>query len=627
MTHLKIEQNNGAIEEVSSAVIDKLYDIVNSGTLDNTSNLIGRLHTSATYQDYIDYLEDAFKVNGVKQLIIDATKKYISFADPLVESICRSNCGDGVGCTQQDLYNINSLSGDGFSNSNITSFNEFQYFNPAIVAQTNLFLNCSSLTEITLPVGTTSIGKNAFYGCISLDNIDLSSCTTIGQESFKGCTSLTEVDFNHNDVSTSFNSFCDCTGLTTIKNAENISTFGSAVFQGCTSLRTVTLKETANISNQAFHSCSNLEYVNGIKFGKDFSGELYNTFYNCTSLKCIDFDFSSTAYYDGTFYNCSSLQDLTTNDPTQINTGEQTYTFLGDRIRGGMFYECSQLQNKSFVFPNLTTITQYNTFYNCGAKSFSAPLLAQLGTRTFQSSKFQTINIPNVTSITEQTFINCTSLTSIDLSSNVTTIGQEAFKGCTALTTIGNLSNCTYIGRGAFQDCSNLDITDWDLSNVTTLGQFSFYNCAKLKGTLNLSGVTTLNAVANQLFYGCVLLEKIILGTMSNIMTSRLGVDKGTFYQCNSLKVVDINQLDSITFSNVILIDNNVFEALIIRNTTTIPSITLGQGTSTALWSKLTSSSNAKIYVTDALYSTYINHADWSDLASHIEPLSNYVAS
>lgn len=86
MTHLRIEQNNGIIEEVSSEVIEKLYNIVHNSTLDNTSNLVGRLHTSATYQDYIDYLEDTFKVNGVKQLIIDAAKIYIHFNDPAVES-------------------------------------------------------------------------------------------------------------------------------------------------------------------------------------------------------------------------------------------------------------------------------------------------------------------------------------------------------------------------------------------------------------------------------------------------------------------------------------------------------------------------------------------------------------
>ena len=608
MTHLEVKNQSNNIEIVNSLLISRLYQDAKlikdyedlNDVQESQVDLSGNLQVDKAYGDEVDWLNNTFA-----NLHINVTiGRYIRFVDDAVQDYwVNSQYGDGFGITVTDATLVTQIPENAFkNNTSITSFDELDKF-----------------------INLTTLNTSCFEGCSNLTSINLNNILTIQGSAFRNCTSLTEVDFNHNDVSTTWNSFNGCTSLTTIKNAENISAFGAAVFQNCTSLRTVTLKETANISNQVFHSCSSLEYINGIKFGKNFSGELYATFYNCTSLKCIDFDFSSTAYYDGTFYNCSSLQDLTTNDPTQINTGEQTYTFLGDRIRGTMFSGCSQLQNKSFVFPNLTTITQYNAFYNCGAKSFSAPLLTSLGIRTFQSSKFQTIDIPSVTSIPEETFKDCTSLTSIDIS-NVTTIYNNAFRGCTALTTIGNLSNCTYIGRSVFYGCSNLDKTDWDLSNVTHLGQDSFYGCSKLKGTLNLSGVQEFDVGPTQLFSGCSSLQKIILGHMPSIATSRVNVNRSTFYGCSSLEVVDVNQLDGIVFSNAILIDNNVFQAFIIRNTDSIPTITL-DGTSTALWSKFTSSSNAKIYVDDNLYSTYINHADWSDLASHIEPLSNYVAS
>ena len=220
-----------------------------------------------------------------------------------------------------------------------------------------------------------------------------------------------------------------------------------------------------------------------------------------------------------------------------------------------------------------------------------------------------------------------TNITSFDELSKfgITQLGTECFKECTSLQSI-DLSKITKTGRNCFTDCSNLDKTDWDLSNITTLGQYCFAGCPKLKGTLNLSGVQTIDAITTGLFYGCSGLQKIILGHVSSVVTARVNANRSTFYQCNSLKVVDIDQLDSIQFSNNILIDNNVFQAFIIRNTTTIPTITL-DSQSVAMFEKLTSSSNAKIYVDDNLYSTYINHADWSDLASHIEPLSNYVES
>lgn len=230
--------------------------------------------------------------------------------------------------------------------------------------------------------------------------------------------------------------------------------------------------------------------------------------------------------------------------------------------------------------------------------------------------------------LSKQVFGGNTNITSFDELSKfgITILDTECFKECTSLQSI-DLSKITVTGRSCFTNCSNLDKTNWDLSNITTLGQYCFAGCSKLKGTLNLSGVQTIDALTTGLFYRCSGLQKIILGHVSSVETSRMNANRSTFYQCDSLKVVDINQLDSIVFSSNILIDNNVFQAFIIRNTNSIPTITLDQGVNYAAWSKFTSSSNAKIYVDNNLYSTYINHADWSDLASHIEPLSNYVAS
>lgn len=55
MTHLRIEQNNGVIEEVSSSIIAKLYEIAHAG-LDVSSNLQGRLHTPVSYREHVQYL-------------------------------------------------------------------------------------------------------------------------------------------------------------------------------------------------------------------------------------------------------------------------------------------------------------------------------------------------------------------------------------------------------------------------------------------------------------------------------------------------------------------------------------------------------------------------------------------
>lgn len=128
---------------------------------------------------------------------------------------------------------------------------------------------------------------------------------------------------------------------------------------------------------------------------------------------------------------------------------------------------------------------------------------------------------------------------------------------------------------------------------------------------------------------GCSKLQKIIFGSIGLIYSSRIGYGYCQFGNCNLLEVIDVSQVNKITFSSCAIINNNVFKALIIRNTSQIPTLTIDNNSIPAItWDKFAPNApNAKIYVDDSLYSTYINDPDWSILASHIDVISNYVAS
>ena len=57
------------------------------------------------------------------------------------------------------------------------------------------FLDCSSLTSITIPDSVTSIGSNAFYNCTSLTSVTIgNSVTSIKYSAFYGCPA--EFDFS-----------------------------------------------------------------------------------------------------------------------------------------------------------------------------------------------------------------------------------------------------------------------------------------------------------------------------------------------------------------------------------------------------------------------------------------------
>lgn len=282
-----------------------------------------------------------------------------------------------------------------------------------------------------------------------------------------------------------------------------------------------------------------------------------------------------------------------------------------------------------FADPVVESIWANSTYGDgVGITATNAALVSSLSNTTFKNNTSITsfdelANFTSITTISSEAFKGCSNLQSIDLS-NITSIAYQGFMNCSSLTSVGDISKLITLGRSAFYGCSSLSIINPNFSSLVNIDYYAFENCSELSGTMNLSNVYNTTYIGTQLFAGCSKLEKIIIGTMQEVSTSRSNSNRSTFYQCTSLKVVDINQLNSILFSNNVLINNDVFQAFIIRNKTTIPSITLDQNTTQALWGRFTTSPIAKIYVDDSLYSTYINNSDWSDLASHIDIISNY---
>lgn len=281
MTHLRIEQNTTGIEEISSAVIKKLYDLVYSGTLDNTSDLQGRLHTISTYQSYVDYLTGQYP-----NLYIDATRLYIEFEDPITEQICATNWGDGVGLTMAQAQAVTGTIGTQFNGSNITTFNELRYFTN--INSIEGFTNCRSLTSISIPPSVKTIQNATFYNDSNLQSIGdvqyLESIGTVQQFSggsgsklvfdpyqFKNLTdarigckftnstdwividgTFTQVSINHSAIvkleikgNAQTVGSCDAnTELEDIILPSTVTTITNSPFQYCRSLKTITIKAT-----------------------------------------------------------------------------------------------------------------------------------------------------------------------------------------------------------------------------------------------------------------------------------------------------------------------------------------------------------------------------------------------
>lgn len=105
-----------------------------------------------------------------------------------------------------------------------------------------------------------------------------------------------------------------------------------------------------------------------------------------------------------------------------------------------------------------------------------------------------------VTSIGDQAFSNCRTLTSITIPDSVTSIGNSAFKDSQDLTSILLPDGVTSIGDQAFSDCNSLTTISIP-DTVTSIGNNAFENCY----------VTTENATNDSEFdlteYGLTLID------------------------------------------------------------------------------------------------------------------------
>ena len=100
------------------------------------------------------------------------------------------------------------------------------------------------------------------------------------------------------------------------------------------------------------------------------------------------------------------------------------------------------------------------------------------------------INGVSVTSIGNDAFEYCSSLTSVTIPSSVTSIGDDAFMGCT-LTSITIPSSVTSIGSSAFCGCASLTSITIP-SSVTSIGSNTFARCTSLTSVTIPNSVTSI---------------------------------------------------------------------------------------------------------------------------------------
>ena len=161
-------------------------------------------------------------------------------------------------------------------------------------------------------------------------------------------------------------------------------------------------------------------------------------------------------------------------------------------------------------------------------------------------------NCFDTSSVTDMSamFIDCTSLTSLDLSdfdtSSVTDMGAM-FQNCASLTSLDvssfDTSNVTYMFF-MFNICkslTSLDLASFDTSNVIDMSHM-FASCERLTG-LDLSGFDTSSVTTMEsMFYECESLVSLNLTNFDTSSVTRMGF---MFEKCNSLTSLNLSNFDT----------------------------------------------------------------------------------
>ena len=212
----------------------------------------------------------------------------------------------------------------------------------------------------------------------------------------------------------------------------------------------------------------------------------------CANVFAYDFQ------VDGVYYNINS--GTTTVRVTYENTNYNSYSgsvvIPSTVTYNNTTYSVTSIGDEAFsVCSSLTSVTIGNSVTSIGFGAFGS------------CSSLTSVTIPNsVTSIGDYAFYGCSSLTSVTIGNSVTSIGIGAFASCSSLTSVTIPNSVTSIGDEAFESCSSL--TSITIPNsVTSIGDEAFQDCSSLTSVTIGNSVTS---IENRAFYGCDNINTIV---------------------------------------------------------------------------------------------------------------------
>lgn len=256
-------------------------------------------------------------------------------------------------------------------------------------------------------------------------------------------------------------------------------------------------------------------------------------------------------------YCCSNMYNVS----VQIN-GRYDQGFFRDLKTVQLDNKCTYLNSSCFqncikltnINTKLIKRVYFNSFYNCQSlvslDLSNVEYIGSTGYGTSTGSAFgscknlESIVLPDSYNLVgSSNFNGCSKLNLDKLPSNMTTIPNNTFSGCSSLTLNKLPEALTSIGNSAFENCSSLAITSLPES-LTTIGASAFKKCHNITIDKLPDGLTNLGAYA---------FESDNLITISKIPDGVKVLGNCVFSGCNNIKKIsalNVTEISSGSSSN-----------------------------------------------------------------------------
>lgn len=304
----------------------------------------------------------------------------------------------------------------------------------------------------------TTIGSGAFQGCTSLEDVNIpKTIVSVKDNAFNGCNALQKLVFPIEDATmevgnNAFDSlnpypivFEVDTYVNTMNASQNLRSYSSRVYVDADTFRLITY----NKNTTTYYKYESMDNNITSSVMDDYSG-LFTTLYVSSAVTNLDGSMFSRCVSSGTveeirFYNGeSSVTGITVfNNTRNLKTYGSVGSGANVEIPSSVtyFYSSSNAIITEAVLPSTVKTIRFYSCHNltkCIAAGATSIMFNGSSGITSVGEIGSGADVELGASLTEldnQSFFQCTSLTSVTLG-NITSIGRDAFNGCSGLTSI-----------------------------------------------------------------------------------------------------------------------------------------------------------------------------------------------